>query len=132
MLLWKGNEWLVCSKLMTDLLFSLSFSTKYVQLVFLIYIVPVLYLLKPKHGLSDICFMLMELKLINALGEFGCLNVIVFISFSIGWSDSLVLLQIISAICFLRGKAYEALENRSQARQWLVSPAFWLSFYSAL
>ena len=30
--------------------------------------------------------------------------------------------QISSAICFLRGKAYEALENRNQARQWFVSP----------
>lgn len=28
--------------------------------------------------------------------------------------------QISSAICFLRGKACEALENRAQARQWLV------------
>ncbi|KAK9085697.1 hypothetical protein Sjap_026108 [Stephania japonica] len=27
-------------------------------------------------------------------------------------------INILSAICFLRGKAYEALENRSQARQW--------------
>lgn len=29
--------------------------------------------------------------------------------------------QISSAICFLRGKAYEALENRAQARQWCVT-----------
>ncbi|XP_070675422.1 anaphase-promoting complex subunit 6-like isoform X2 [Malus domestica] len=28
-------------------------------------------------------------------------------------------INISSAICFLRGKAYEALENRVQARQWL-------------
>lgn len=27
-------------------------------------------------------------------------------------------INILSAICFLRGKAYEALENRAQARQW--------------
>lgn len=35
--------------------------------------------------------------------------------------------QIISAICFLRGKAYEALENRAQARLWCV--AFRIIFY---
>ena len=50
------------------------------------------------------------------------------------WLDVMVklvflLLQISSAICFLRGRAYEALENRAQARLWLVSPRFCLISY---
>ncbi|XP_075075983.1 anaphase-promoting complex subunit 6 isoform X3 [Nicotiana tabacum] len=37
-------------------------------------------------------------------------------------------INILSAICFLRGKAYEALENRAQARLWLFSEIHLCSF----
>jgi anaphase-promoting complex subunit 6 len=38
----------------------------------------------------------------------------------VGWLLTTVILacQIKSALCFLRGKAYEALDNRDLARQW--------------